>query len=86
MQTTISDHIEVLKAAEYIKQSSLISSENKKAMLKELTSFVPLERFCLSTRMSRAIVVEIIEGLINEAEKTTKKSTPKAKKAATKGS
>ena len=81
MKATVIEILDVLDAIQCIKNSQLLSQDQRSTMLTELLSEMPLDMFCHQSAKSRTIVAEIIEREINgnQAPKTKTKSTTKAK-------
>jgi hypothetical protein len=88
MKATVIEILDVLDAIQCIKNSQLLSQDQRSVMLTELLSEMPLEMFCHQSSGSRTIVAELIESEINgrnQAPKAKSKSTPKADTAPKKG-
>lgn len=81
MKATVIEILDILDAIQCIKDSKLLSQDQRSTMLTELLTEMPLEMFCHQCSKSRTIVTEIIEREINgnQAPKTKTKSTTKAK-------
>ena len=61
MKATVIEILDVLDAIQCIKNSQLLSQDQRSVMLTELLSEMPLDMFCHQSARSRAIVAEIIE-------------------------
>tara|TARA_B110000908_G_C10062338_1_gene361219 strand:+ start:443 stop:778 length:336 start_codon:yes stop_codon:yes gene_type:complete len=85
MKATVIGILDILDATQCIKDSPLLSQDQRSTMLTELLTEMPLEMFCHQCSKSRTIVTEIIEREINgnQAPKTKSKITPKASKRTT---
>lgn len=88
MKATVIEILDVLDAIQCIKNSQLLSQDQRSVMLTELLSEMPLDMFCHQSARSRAIVAEIIEREINgnQSPKAKSKVTTKASKRTSKSS
>lgn len=81
MKATVIEILDVLDSIQCIKNSELLSQDQRSTMLSELLTEMPLDMFCHQSLKSRAIVAGIIEREINgnQAPKEKSKVPTKAK-------